>query len=77
MGNFLSECLEKTGCNSTAGAVYKRYQIWCEDNGFGTENKRSFFDELRAKGIFAETGTVHNLTVHNVVKGYELVREDA
>lgn len=77
MGNFLSECLEKTGRNSTAGAVYKRYQIWCEDNGFGTENKRSFFDELRAKGIFAETGTVHNLTVHNVVKGYELVREDA
>jgi len=77
MGNFIEECLQKTERNSTAGAVYKRYQTWCEDNGFGTENKRSFFDELRAKGIFAETGTVNNLTAKNVVKGYEIIREDA
>lgn len=76
-GNFLEECLQKTGRNTTAGAVYKRYQTWCEDNGFGTENKRGFFDELRAKGIFAETGTVNSLTARNVVKGYELIREDA
>lgn len=76
-GNFMEECLEKTGRNTTAGAVYKCYQAWCEDNGFGTENKRSFFDELRAKGIFAETGTVNSLTARNVVKGYELIREDA
>lgn len=77
IGNFIAECMQKTGRNSTAGSVYKRFQTWCEDNGFGTENKRSFFDELRGKGIFAETGTVNNLTAHNVVKGYELIRENA
>ena len=72
IGNFISECLMQTGFNSSAGNVYKRYSAWCEENGFGTENKGNFFDELKSKGIFAASGTVCGRTVRNIVKGYEI-----
>lgn len=76
MGNFISECLIKSFKNSSAGNVYKRYSQWCEDNGFGTENKGNFFDELKNKGMFASSGTVGGKTVRNIVKGYEIIDED-
>lgn len=73
IGNFIADCLTKVeGENCGAGAVYQRYSAWCEDNGFGTENKGNFFDELKSKGIFAASGTVNGKTVRNVVKGYVL-----
>lgn len=75
IGNFISECLSKTGQNSGAGAVYQRYSEWCSDNGFGTENKGNFYDELKSKGIFAPRGTVNGKTVRNIVKGYEIAEE--
>lgn len=73
IGNFIADCLIKAeGKNCGAGAVYQRYSAWCEDNGFGCENKGNFFDELKSKGIFAASGTVDGKTVRNVVKGYVL-----
>ena len=73
IGNFIADCLTKAeGKNCGAGAVYQRYSTWCEDNGFGCENKGNFFDELKSKGIFAASGTVDGKTVRNVVKGYVL-----
>ena len=73
IGNFIADCLIKAeGKNCGAGAVYQRYSLWCEDNGFGCENKGNFFDELKSKGIFAASGTVDGKTVRNVVKGYVL-----
>lgn len=77
IGNFISECLTKTGQNSGAGAVYQRYSEWCSDNGFGCENKGNFYDELKSKGIFAPSGTVNGKTVRNVVKGYVIADENA
>lgn len=71
-GNFMAECLVKSSRNCAASAAYQRYHTWCEDNGFGTENKRSFFDELKSKGLLANSGTVDGLTVHNVICGYQL-----
>lgn len=77
IGNFISECMERTGKNAKALDVYTRYKEWCLDNGFGVENKGNFFDELRGKGILAQSGTVKGVTVRNVVIGYELIEEEA
>jgi len=73
LGNFMSECLKKTGNNSKAGEIYWVYKSWCESNGFGVENKGNFFDELRGKNIYAKTGTVNGQTIKNVVTGYEAI----
>ncbi|MBO6014740.1 MAG: hypothetical protein J6P40_12510 [Oscillospiraceae bacterium] len=47
-----------------------------ECTGYGTacgaKSKRSFFDELRNKGIYAESGRVNGMTLKNIIKGYEL-----
>lgn len=76
VGNFIAECLRKTGKNSRAGDVYRRYAEWCDENGFGTENKGNFFDELKSKGIFSAAGTVNGETVKNIIRGYELEDRD-
>lgn len=70
IGNFINECLTKTGKNSKAKDVYEIYSKWCEENGFGVENKSNFFAELKTKGLFANSGTVEGKTVKNIVKGY-------
>lgn len=75
VGNFISECLEKTGNNTKAKDVYNYYSKWCDDNGYGCENKGNFFADLKAKGIFGKTGTVMGKTVKNIVKGYEVPSE--
>lgn len=74
--NFIDECLIETGSNTGAGTVYQRFAAWCEENGFGTESKRNFFDELKNKGIFADRGMVNGAQVRNIVKGYELSFDD-
>ncbi len=70
IGNFINECLTKTGRNSKAKDIYEAYTKWCEDNGYGCENKGNFFAELKAKGLFAISGTVDGKTVRNIVRGY-------
>ena len=71
--NFIDECLFKSeGNNLTAKEVYAEFEKWCQSNGYGTENKQNFLDELRSKGILSQTGTVRGKTVKNVVKGYSL-----
>lgn len=72
IGLFIDDCLEPSERNTAAGVVYQRYSEWCCTNGFGTENKGNFFDELKSKGIFANSGTVDGRTVRNIIKGYEL-----
>lgn len=70
IGNFINECLEKTGKNSSVKEVYELYDKWCNDNGFGVENKGNFIAELKSKGVYANSGTVDGKTVKNIVKGY-------
>ena len=72
IGNFISECLCKTGKNSKAKDVYEVYTKWCDDNGYGCENKGNFFSELKAKNIYSASGTVDGKTVKNIVKGYSI-----
>ncbi len=70
IGNFINGCLTKTDKNSKAKDIYEVYSKWCEENGFGVENKSNFFAELKTKGLFANSGTVEGKTVKNIVKGY-------
>ena len=76
LGNFIAECLERTGNNSQALVIFAAYRAWCEINGYGCENKGNFYDELRGKNIFAKTGTVNGQTVKNVVIGYEVIEDE-
>lgn len=75
IGNFINECLTKTDKNSKAKDIYEVYAKWCEENGFGVENKSNFFAELKTKGLFANSGTVGGKTVKNIVKGYTVETE--
>lgn len=72
IGNFINECLAKTGRNSKAKDVYEAYAKWCDDNGYGCENKGNFFAELKTKGLFMNSGTVEGKTVRNIVRGYTI-----
>lgn len=75
IGNFINECLIKSSQNSKAKDIYELYVKWCDDNGYGCENKGNFFAELKNKGIFATSGTVDGKTVKNIVKGYTVDTE--
>lgn len=70
IGNFIKECLTKTGKNSSIKSIYEVYSTWCSDNGYGTESKGNFISELKGKGLYATSGTVEGKTVKNIVKGY-------
>lgn len=72
LGNFINECLIKMDKNSKAKDVYEAYTKWCEDNGYGCENKGNFFAELKTKGLFMNSGTVEGKTVRNIVRGYTI-----
>ena len=76
VGNFVAECLEDSVSNCSALSVYTAYQEWCKSNGYGSENKRNFYAELKTKKMFAEQGTVDGKTVKNIVKGYRLIPQD-
>ena len=60
----------KSEKNSKAKDIYDVYIKWCNDNGYGCENKGNFFSELKTKGLFMKTGTVEGKTVKNAVRGY-------
>lgn len=73
IGLFVSECLHPCKQNVAASAVYNVFASWCDENGFGVENKRNFFDELAARKLLVPSATVNGRTVRNAVKGYAIV----
>ena len=73
LGLFVSECLHPCKQNCAASAVYNVYASLCDENGFGTENKRNFFDELSARKLLVPSATVNGRTVRNAIRGYALV----
>lgn len=73
IGLFIAECLHPCKQNCAASAVYNLYANWCDENGFGTENKRNFFDELSARKLLVPSATVNGRTVRNAVRGYALI----
>lgn len=77
LGKFISDCLVKVPTsNVSIKDVYARYAEWCDDCGYGCENKGSFVDEIKARKIFAASGTITGKTVRNVLKGYAFSAEN-
>lgn len=72
IGLFISECLHPCKQNVAASAVYNVFASWCDENGFGVENKRNFFDELSARKLLAPSATVNGRTVRNAIRGYAI-----
>jgi putative DNA primase/helicase len=77
MANFIADCLEEAPgeCVSIKDA-YKRYESWCRQSGFGTENKTNFIADIKQKKLFKNTGTINGVTVRNVIPGYKLSDND-
>ena len=66
----------KSDKNTKAKDVYDEYEKWCNENGYGVENKGNFFAELKSKNIFRATGTINGKTVKNIVRGYVFVENE-
>lgn len=74
MKQFMNERLEVCSTNIIeAKNLYKVYTEWCDSNGYGCENKKNFFEELKGKNLLQDHGTINHATVRNVVKGYRIV----
>lgn len=73
IGLFIAECLHPCKQNVAGSAVYNVFANWCDENGFGVENKKNFFDELSARKLLVPSATVNGRTVRNAVRGYALV----
>lgn len=77
IGNFLNECFNNIpGIHTPAGYAYSIYQRWCNNNGYGIENKANFFSELKTKGVFAESGTINGKTHKRIIKNMQLINDD-
>lgn len=76
IGLYFSECMSKApGNNLKVGEVYDSYSKWCDDNGYGTENKQNFISDLKIRGMIRNSGTVKGITVYNVVTGYDFKKD--
>jgi len=74
--NFIDDCLELSpGSNIKIKESYNVFEIWCRENGFGTENKSNFTEEIKAKGMFSKTATINGQTVRNIIKDYKIREE--
>lgn len=68
---FVDDILVPTPGENTPGSdAYDIYTEWCQKNGYGVDGKKNFFQDLRAKKLLANTGTVNGKTVRNVIVGY-------
>lgn len=73
---FIDDRLIFSPGNSILGSdAYYEYACWCRGNGYTPEGKRNFFDELRRKGLLADTATINGKTAHNVLRDYALVED--
>lgn len=74
IGQFIAECLEPVkGVNSKVKDVYDVYDQWCEENGYGTENKSNFTAELRTRNLIKATGKINGISYKNIVAGYAII----
>lgn len=74
--NFIDDCLTyHIGQNTSVKDAYTVFGYWCQDNGFGTENKSNFIEEVKTKDIYAKTGTVFGRSMYNVIKDHTINSE--
>jgi putative DNA primase/helicase len=71
INQFISDTLEENPDGvMTITNVYPEYVKWCQNNGYFSEKKTLFIDELKTKGLWRNTGTVRGTTHRNVMVGY-------
>lgn len=74
--SFINDCLiKKKDCNLAIKDVYSKYEEWCQDCGYHTENKQNFISDIKAKGIFKNSGTINGKTAKNIIHGYDFLNE--
>ena len=73
---FIDECLEPApGRVVKIKTLYQAYTKWCSESGYGTDNKSNFIQDLKAKELYSDHGTLNGVTVRRVIKNY-LIRHD-
>jgi len=73
LGLYIKDCLvEDSAATLDAKTAYQAYVNWCRSSGYGIDNKKNFFNDLKSKNLFSSYGTVHGKTIRNVIKGYRL-----
>lgn len=73
IGQFLRDTfIPAPGHNLPIKFVYEKYEEWCSDNGYGVESKGNIIEDLRRRGVFADTGTVNGKTHRRVLRGYNV-----
>ncbi len=74
IGLFMAECMKKDSATNTKGGdAYNSFANWCRANGFESGSKRSFFEDMRGRGLLAKDAPVNGTTLHNVIVGYDLM----
>ena len=76
IGTFLNDCMEKTGKNSKISEVYVEFSKWCNDNGYGCDNKSNFIYDLKSKGFYKKRGSVDGITCDNIIPFYQLKNDN-
>jgi P4 family phage/plasmid primase-like protien len=75
--NFIGDCLsKKQGHNLAIKDVYAKYEEWCSDNGYHTENKGNFIADIKSKNIYRVSGTVNGKTTRNIIAGYDFADDE-
>lgn len=69
---FIDDCLIKSEGNCKGADVYKAYEKWTNENGYGCESKGNFYSDLKTKGIFRASGRVNGMPCKNIVHGYAI-----
>ncbi|WP_289811540.1 primase-like DNA-binding domain-containing protein, partial [Thomasclavelia cocleata] len=52
--------------------VYSHYQSWCKTNGYATTSNRTFYQDLKDKGIIINSGKINGKLVRNRLNYYVL-----
>ena len=74
IGNFIQDCLiYDTDKYSDGSIVYSHYQSWCKTNGYATTSNRTFYQDLKDKGIIINSGKINGKLVRNRLNYYVLV----
>lgn len=73
IGNFIQDCLiYDTDKYSDGSIVYSHYQSWCKANGYATTSNRTFYQDLKDKGVIINSGKVNGKLVRNRLNYYTL-----
>lgn len=75
LSTFIKECMKPSEKNTPGKEFYDKYKSWCDASGMFAEKKTSVFNDLRARGILAASGTVQGRTQLNVVVGYVFLED--